>query len=142
MRRLDALGTTDHAPLCAHPVPVRAQPAEAPWRLALTTVRRCAEVIAAPDEPEARYGTQRGVAWVVDTGHLTEPCADGPPQRIIPGLTMPAPDGVMGPTLHPHVATRDLLPSTHLRDGGDGDAERLVTAHPQPPRDARPGCLG
>ncbi|HEX2277954.1 MAG TPA: hypothetical protein VHN13_12605 [Candidatus Tectomicrobia bacterium] len=35
----------------------------------------------------------------------------------------------MGPTIHRHLATRDLLPSTHLLDGGDVDAERFVTAH-------------
>ncbi len=45
-------------------------------------------------------------------------------------LTTPAtvPDGVMGPTIHQHLATRDLLPSTHLLDSDYVDAELLVTA--------------
>ena len=43
---------------------------------------------------------------------------------------MPAttPDGVMGPTIHQALATRDLLPSMHLLDGGYANAELLVTA--------------
>jgi transposase len=43
MRARDALGTIDHDHLLAHPLPARGQPAEAPWRLALTTVMPCAE---------------------------------------------------------------------------------------------------
>ena len=38
------------------------------------------------------------------------------------------PDCVMGPTIHHHLAPCDLLPSTHLLDGGYVDAELLVTA--------------
>jgi transposase len=90
-----------------------------------------AEVIASPYDPEARYCTKRGVEWVGDKVHLTETCDDGPPHLITQVLTTPAtvPDGVMGPTIHQHLATRDLLPRTHLLDGGSVDAELLVTAH-------------
>jgi transposase len=92
-----------------------------------------AEVIASPSDPEARYCTKRGVEWVGDTIHLTETCDDGQPHLITQVLTTPAtvPDGVMGPTIHQHWATRDLLPRTHLLDGGYVDAERLATAHTQ-----------
>ena len=66
-----------------------------------------------------------------DNVHLTETCDDGQPHLITQVLTAPAtvPDGVMGPTIHQHLATRDLLPSTHRLDGGSVDAELLVTAH-------------
>jgi transposase len=92
-----------------------------------------AEWIASPDDPEGRSCTKRGVEWVGDNVHLTETCDDGQPHLITQVLTTPAtvPDGVMGPTIPPHVATRDLLPGTHLLDGGDVDAARLVTGHTQ-----------
>jgi transposase len=92
-----------------------------------------AEVIASPYDPEARYCTKRGVEWVGYKVHLTETCDDGQPHLITQVLTTPAtvPDCVMGPTIHQHLATRDLLPSTHLLDGGYVDAELLVTAHTQ-----------
>jgi transposase len=62
--------------------------------------------------------------------HLTETCDDGQPQLITQVITTPAttPDGVMGPTIHQDLAQRDLLPSAHLLDSGDVDAEMLVTA--------------
>jgi transposase len=55
---------------------------------------------------------------------------DGQPPLITQVMTTPAttPDGVMGPTIHQGLAQRDLLPSTHLLDSGDVDAEWLVTA--------------
>jgi transposase len=92
-----------------------------------------AELIASPYDPEARYCTKRGVEWVGYNVHLTETCDDGQPHLITQVLTTPAtmPDGVMGPTIHQHWATRDLLPGTHLLDGGYVDAELLVTAHTQ-----------
>jgi transposase len=62
--------------------------------------------------------------------HLTATCDDGQPHLITQVLTTPAtvPDCVMGTTIHQHLATRALLPSTHLLDGGYVDAELLVTA--------------
>lgn len=92
-----------------------------------------AELIASPYDPEARYCTKRGVEWVGYKVHLTETCDDGQPHLITQVLTTPAtmPDCVMGPTIHQHLATRDLLPGTHLLDGGYVDAELLVTAHTQ-----------
>jgi transposase len=94
------------------------------WRAGKARVASAA-LIASPDDPEARYCTKRGVEWVGDTVHLPETCDDGQPHLITQVLTTPAtmPDGVMGPTIHPNLATRDLLPGTHLLDGGDVDAE-------------------
>jgi transposase len=65
--------------------------------------------------------------------HLTETCDDGQPHLITQVLTTPAtmPDCVVGPTIHENLAKRDLLPGTHLLDGGYVDAELLVTAQTQ-----------
>jgi transposase len=92
-----------------------------------------AELIASPYDPEARYCTKRGVEWVGYKVHLTETCDDGQPHLITQVLTTPAtmPDCVMGPTIHQHLAASDLLPGTHLLDGGYVDAELLVTAQTQ-----------
>ena len=71
--------------------------------------------------------------WVGYKVHLTETCEDGQPHLITQVLTTPAttPDCVMGPAIHHDLAQRDLLPSTHLLDGGYVDAELLVTAQAQ-----------
>ena len=92
-----------------------------------------AEVLASPYDPEARYCTKRGVEWVGSKVHLTETCDDGQPHLITQVLTTPAtvPDCVMGPTIHHNLAMHNLLPGTHLLDGGYVDAELLVTAHTQ-----------
>jgi transposase len=64
------------------------------------------------------------------TLHLTETCDLEQPDLITHVITTPAttPDGVRGPTIHHALAQRDLLPGTHLRDGGYVDADGLVTA--------------
>jgi transposase len=99
------------------------------WR-AVNERESAAELLASPYDPEARYSTKRDVQWVGYKVHLTEACDDGQPHLITQVLTTPAttPDCVMGPTIHQDLAQRDLLPSTHLLDGGDVDAELLVTA--------------
>jgi transposase len=99
------------------------------WR-AVNERESAAELLASPYDPEARYSTKRDVQWVGYKVHLTEACDDGQPHLITQVLTTPAttPDCVMGPTIHQDLAQRDLLPSTHLLDGGYVDAELLVTA--------------
>ena len=99
------------------------------WR-AVNERASAAEVIASPYDLEARYSTKREVQWVGYKVHLTETCDDDQPHLITQVMTTPAttPDCVMGPTIHHHLAQRDLLPSTHLLDGGYVDAELLVTA--------------
>jgi transposase len=89
-----------------------------------------ADLIASPDDVEARYGTTRGLAWVGYQVHVTETCEDGQPHPMTHVLTTPAttPDGVMGPAVHDDWAPRDRLPSPHLLDGGDVEADRLGTA--------------
>ena len=99
------------------------------WR-AVQDRAPAAELTASPYDPEARYSTKRGVAWVGYKVHLTETCDDDQPQLITQVLTTPAttPDCVMGPAIQHDLARRDLLPSTHLLDSGYVDAELLVTA--------------
>jgi len=89
-----------------------------------------AALIASPSEVEARYCTKRGIAWVGYKVHLTETCEEGQPHLITGVMTTPAttPDCVMGPLIQDDLATRDLLPSVHLLDGGYVDADLLVTA--------------
>ncbi len=92
-----------------------------------------AEVIASPYDPDARYSTKRGIAWVGYKVHLTETCDEGQPAVITQVTTTPAttPDCVMGPAIQQDLANRDLLPGTQLLDGGYVDADLLVTAHTQ-----------
>jgi DDE family transposase len=92
-----------------------------------------AELIASPYDPDTRYSTKRGVAWVGYKVHLTETCDDGQPAVITQVMTTPAttPDRVMGPAIQQDLATRSLLPGIHLLDGGYVDADLLVTAQTQ-----------
>jgi transposase len=89
-----------------------------------------AAFIASPSDVEARYCTKRGMAWVGYKVHLTDTCEAGQPHLITGVMTTPAttPDGVMGPLMQGDLATRDLLPSMPLLDGGSVDADLLVTA--------------
>jgi transposase len=92
-----------------------------------------AVLIASPYDVEARYCTKRDIAWVGYKVHLTETCEDDQPHLITGVMTTPAttPDCVMGPAIQQDLAQRDLLPGTHLLDGGYVDADLLVTAHTQ-----------
>jgi transposase len=89
--------------------------------------------IASPYDLEARYRSTREPHWVGYKVHLTETCDPGQPDLITQIITTPAttPDGVMGPTLVHDLATRELLPGTHLLDNGYVDAGFLVTAQTQ-----------
>jgi transposase len=102
------------------------------WRAAQERLPAAA-LIASPYDVEARYCTKRGTAWVGYKVHLTETCEEDQPYLIIGVMTTPAttPDCVMGPAIQQDLAQRDLLPGTHLLDGGYVDADLLVTAHTQ-----------
>jgi transposase len=86
--------------------------------------------ITSPYDLEARYCSKRDTHWVGYKLHLTETCDPEQPDLITHVITTPAttPDCVMGPTIHHALAQRDLLPGTHLLDGGYVDADCLVTA--------------
>jgi transposase len=86
--------------------------------------------ITSPYDLEARYSTKRDTQWVGYKLHLTETWEPEHPDLITQVLTTPSttPDCTMGPTLVQDMATRDLLPGTHLLDSGYVDADFLVTA--------------
>jgi transposase len=89
-----------------------------------------ADLIASPYDPEARYSTKRSLAWVGYKVHITETYDPDCPHLITQVMTTPAttPDCVMGPSIQHDLAQRDLLPGTHVLDGGYVDADLLVTA--------------
>ncbi len=70
------------------------------WR-AVEERASAAELIASPDDADARYSTKRGLQWVGYQVPRTETCDDGPPHLLTQVLTTPAtaPDGVMGPAI-------------------------------------------
>lgn len=87
-----------------------------------------AELIASPDDPEARYRTKRAVEWVGDQVHLTATCAEGLPHRRVQVEPTPAttPDAQRLAVVHASLEPRGLLPTEHFVDQGDPDAQGLV----------------
>ncbi len=85
-------------------------------------------LIASPYDPEARYSTKRGTAWVGYKVQLTETCDPDLPSLIVNVATTPAttPDDNMLAVVHASLAKRDLLPSEHLVDKGYTDSRVLV----------------
>jgi transposase len=89
-----------------------------------------ADLIASPYDPEARYSTKRGSAWVGYKVHITETCDPEHPHLITNVETTPAttPDDNMAAVIHASLAPRDLLPQEHLVDKGYTDADMLVAS--------------
>ena len=87
-----------------------------------------AAVIASPYDPEARYSSKRGMAWVGYRVQLTETCDAGAPSLIVNVATTPAtvPDDAMLAVVHASLSERDLLPGEHLVDKGYTDSRVLV----------------
>jgi transposase len=87
-------------------------------------------LIQSPYDVEARYGIKRTTTWTGYKVHLTETCEPDQPNLITNVETTVAtvPDVELLGTIHTHLATRDLLPATHLVDRGYVDAGALVTA--------------
>ena len=74
MRMRDELGTIYHDHLFAHLFPARGQPAEAPWRLALTTVMPCAEGLS---DRQAADAVRSRIDWKYALSlELTDPGFD------------------------------------------------------------------
>jgi transposase len=87
-----------------------------------------AGLVASPYDPEARYSSKRGTAWVGYKVQLTETCDPDLPSLIVNVATTPAttPDDNMLAVVHASLAARDLLPSEHLVDKGYTDSRVLV----------------
>ena len=77
-------------------------------------------LIQSPYDLEARYSQKRDTQWVGYKVHLTETCDPEYPDLMTHVSTTLATtsDFVMGPVIEDDLATRDLLPSTHLLDSG------------------------
>src|ERR671922_1004348 len=74
MRMRDELGTIYHDHLFAHLFPARGQPAEAPWRLALTTVMQFAEGLS---DRQAADAVRSQIDWKYALSlELTDPGFD------------------------------------------------------------------
>jgi len=87
-----------------------------------------AELLASPDDIEARYSTKRRVEWVGYNAHLPETCDVETPHVIVNVETTPAttPDDHMLEVVHASLAQRELWPAGHLVDTGYIAADVLV----------------
>ncbi len=99
------------------------------WR-AVRDLPSTAEQIASPHDVEARWSSKRDIQWVGYKVHPTETCDAATPHLLTHVETTPAttPDDTMLPTIHAHLAERDLLPAEHLVDKGYTDARTLLTS--------------
>ena len=100
-----------------------------PWRK-VADLPPPSELIPSPYDPEARYGTKRETNWVGYKVHITETCDPDAPHLITNVETTPATtsDFVMLPTIHEHLADREITPCEHLVDSGYMTAEHVVTS--------------
>jgi transposase len=82
--------------------------------------------LSAPDEVDARYAHKRRVTWVGDKVHLTATCEEEVPHLIRHSQPAEAvrKDNPAVPQLHRDRAHRQLLPSHHLVDAGDSEAQQ------------------
>ncbi len=92
-----------------------------------------AGLIASPYDPQARYSTKRGMAWVGYKVQLTETCDPDLPSLIVNVATTPAttPDDNILAVVHASLEKRDLLPGEHLVDKGYTDSHVLVDSRQQ-----------
>lgn len=105
-------------------------PPEPPrWR-EVKDLASAGELIASPDDPEARWSTKREVHWVGYQVHLTETCDADTPHLIthVTTTAATAQDDQLLPTIHTALATEGLLPREHLVDAGYPTAAVLVTS--------------
>jgi len=86
--------------------------------------------LSSPYDPEARVGSKREATWLGYLIHLTETCEPDAPLLITDVQTTLATtaDDTMTGEVHNALARRDLLPGTHLVDGGYVGADQLVTS--------------
>jgi transposase len=87
-------------------------------------------LITSPYDVEARFATKRDIHWTGYKVHVTETCDDTGPHLITNVETTSAPvnDVVLTPTIHTHLAARELLPTEHLLDAGYMAADVMVTS--------------
>jgi transposase len=86
------------------------------------------EPVESPYDPEARYRTRSGTAWVGYLVHLTETCDDDTVHLITHAMTTVATVHEVRCTeaIHAALAGEGLVPAEHLVDAAYVDAELLV----------------
>jgi transposase len=108
-----------------------ATPADQPLRW-----RRAADLppapwlMSSPDDPEARYGTQRETEWTGDKVPVTATCDDETPHLLTDVTTTPAPtaDVAVRPTMQANLAARRLTPRAQLVDAGYVTSDHRLTS--------------
>jgi transposase len=85
-------------------------------------------LITSPDDSEARGSRKKSTAWTGYKVHFTETCEDGEPHCIGAVVTTDATtaDGSVREELHADEAARERLPSQHLMETGEVDADMLA----------------
>ena len=102
------------------------------WRTA-EEIPPAAVMISSPYEPDAHYAKKYTNSWVGYKVHLTETCEPDAPNLITNVETTAAPiaDDALTEQLHSALQTKNLLPSKHIVETGDLDAELLLTSQQQ-----------
>jgi transposase len=86
------------------------------------------EPVESPYDPEARYRTRSGTAWVGYLVHLSETCEDDAVHLITHAMTTVATvhEARCTEAIHRALAGQGLVPAEHLVDAAYVDAELLV----------------
>ena len=84
--------------------------------------------IESPYDPQARYRTRAGVAWIGYIVHLTESCEDDLVHLLTHAMTTTAAvhEARCTAAIHHALAAKGLVPGEHLVDAGYVDAELVV----------------
>ncbi len=87
-------------------------------------------LIGSPHDPDARWSKKRDTEWSGYKVHLTETCDADSPDLITHVETTAATvaDSTMIPTIHAHLAARDMLPAEHVVDCGYTASDHLVAS--------------
>jgi transposase len=87
--------------------------------------------IDSPYDTDAHYGRKRSTTWVGYKVHITESCDEGMPEVITNVHTEEslAADNDALPEIHESLSAVQLLPATHLVDGGYVEAKRLFESN-------------
>lgn len=99
------------------------------WRIA-EDLPPATLAIRSPYDYEARFATKRHKYWTGYRVHFTETCDDDLPRLItdVQTTTAPISDYELLPSIRASLATKDLLPSEHLADGGYVSVEQLLAS--------------
>ena len=99
------------------------------WRTA-SELRPSGERMNSPYDPEACYSTRRDIAWIGYKVHLTETCSPDSVHLVTHVETTGSviQDVTSTTEVHDALASKDLLPDTHIVDKGYTDADLLTTS--------------